>query len=103
MRVYYFGIYPGEHRVLETPGDLHNLQSLVGGFIEPVYFPEFTEQGIILLANEEGLLSMLPVNENLWPYFLVGNVVALSTKGEEFDSLTDEQIAFIKDWCYYPA
>ena len=98
MRVYYFGTNAGDRHPHGTEGQLHDLQALVGGFIETVYLPEFYQFGIILLVNEEGLLAGLHPNENLYPYFLVGNVVALSSKGEEFTGLDDGQVEFINEW-----
>lgn len=98
MRVYYFGTNEGDHHPHDTEGQLHDLQFLVGGFIEAVYLPEFTQYGIILLVNEEGLLAHLEPNANLFPYFLVGNVIALSSKGEEFVGLDAGQEEFIKEW-----
>lgn len=98
MRVYYFGTNMGDHHPHDTEGQLHDLQALVGGFIEPVYLEEFTQFGIILLANEEGLLAGLDPNVNLYPYFLVGPVIALSSKGEEFVGLDAGQEEFIKEW-----
>lgn len=98
MRVFYIGTKEGRYHAHDTENTLYNLQSLVGGFIEPVYLPEFTDQGIVLLANEEGLLARLDVNENLWPYFLVGPVVALSTEGDRFVGLDDAQVEFMREW-----
>lgn len=98
MRVYYFGTRAGDHHPHDTEGQLHDLQALVGGLIEPVYLAEFTQFGIILLANEEGLLAGLEPNANLFPYFLVGNVVALSSSGEDFVGLDEGQVEFIREW-----
>lgn len=98
MRVYYFGTNIGNHHPHDTEGQLYDLQALVGGFIEPVYLPEFSQFGIILLANEEGLLAGLDINANLLPYFLVGPVIALSSKDEEFVGLDAGQEEFIKEW-----
>ena len=98
MRVFYIGTHKGQYHPHDTAGQLHDLQSMVNGFIEPVYLPEFTDQGIILLVNEEGLLARLDVNENLWPYFLVGAVVALSSEGENFTGLSESQEYFLKEW-----
>lgn len=98
MRVFYIGTHEDDYHLRETAGQLHDLQSMVEGFIEPVYFPEFLEMDIILLANEEGLLARLEVNENLWPYFLVGPVVALRNDGENFAGLNDNQIDFLYQW-----
>lgn len=98
MRVYVFETKAGNHHPHDTDGSLHDLQFLVKGFIEPVHLPEFEDQGIILLANEEGLLKGLAPNENLWPYFLVGPVIALGVEGEEFIGLDDGQIEFLRLW-----
>ena len=98
MRVYRIGTIQDDHGVLEVVNHLKPLQDLVGGYIEVVYIPEFEEQGIILLANEEGLLKGLDYNENMWPFFYVGNLVALSTDGEEFASLTEYQIQWLLEW-----
>lgn len=82
---------------------LRSLQSIVDGFIEPCAPAELKEQGIELLANEEGLLRYLPANINMFPFFYVGNLVAvgvgLNDDGEEdFVSLTPEQENFLKRW-----
>lgn len=98
MRVYYIGTRIGDFHPHDTEGQLHDLQALVGGFIEPVHLPEFEEQGILLLANEEGLLKGLPVNGNLLPYFFVGSMVALSVDGEEFTGLDEVQVEFMTEW-----
>lgn len=81
-----------------TDGSLLSLQHLVGGFIELCTPPQLRERGIELLCNEEGLLKGLPLNVHLWPFFLVGQLVAVGTNGEEFDSLTDDQLEYLKEW-----
>ena len=98
MRVYKIGTKIGNFHPHDTVGELHDLQALVGGYIEPVYLPEFEEQGIILLANEEGLLKGLPINGNLLPYFFVGPMVALSVAGDEFTGLDEAQVEFMTEW-----
>lgn len=98
MKVYFISVLAGIHHAHDTEGQLHDLQGLVGGFIEPVHLAEFEDQGIILLANEEGLLKGFPLNENLWPYFLVGPIVALSSKDDEFIGLDEGQIEFMQEW-----
>ena len=98
MRVYYFGTKIDDHHPHDTEGQLHDLQALVGGLIEPVYLEEFTQAGIILLANEEGLLAGLDPNENLYPYFLVGPVIAVAHTDEDFIGLYDDQIEFLQEW-----
>lgn len=77
---------------------LNLLQALVGGYIEPCAPAQLREWGIELLANEEGLLQGLPFNINMYPFFFVGDLVAVGVKGEEFVSLTPEQEHYLKDW-----
>lgn len=98
MRVYYIGTARRKYYPLETAGELRDLQALVDGYIEVVHIPEFEEQGITLLANEQGVLHLMALNWNLLPYFYVGPVVALSVEGEEFVGLSDMQADFIKQW-----
>ena len=98
MRVFTIGTKQDDYYPLNIEGELHELQGLVGGYIEPVHLPEFSQYGIILLANEEGLLKGLAPNENLFPYFFVGPMVALSSKDDEFVGLSESQEDFIKRW-----
>lgn len=99
MRVY---IIPAQHAPHPHDTDesnvLRNLQTLVGGYIEPCAPAELRHHGIELLANEEGLLRQLPVNINLFPFFFVGSLVAVGVSGEEFVSLTPEQESYLKKW-----
>lgn len=82
----------------DTEGALHDLQDLVGGYIEPCAPVELRQRGIELLANEEGLLKQLPVNINLFPFFFVGTLVAVGVSGEDFVSLTPDQESYLKSW-----
>lgn len=77
---------------------LENLQHLVNGYIEPCTPAELSDAGIIMLANEEGVLYGLPVNENLTPFFFVGDLVFVGIDGCDFCGLTDGQIKFGKNW-----
>lgn len=77
---------------------LEDLQALVGGYIEPAAPVELREQGIELLVNEEGLLKGLDTNENLFPFFFVGQAVAVGVGGEDFVSLSQAQVNFLEDW-----
>jgi hypothetical protein len=78
--------------VIKTiPNTLTALQSEVKGPIE--VFEE--KKGVVFLCNEEGHIRHMPPN----PYFcgIVGPVVAVSSEGEEFCSLDDAQIEWIKE------
>ncbi|MFQ9249279.1 MAG: DUF3846 domain-containing protein [Clostridium paraputrificum] len=91
----------------EIKGDLENLQEIVGGYIEYVYFDKTIEKGISIIVNEEGLLMNLnksiafPVDHTNSSFsFLVGNVIFVGNKetseGCENISLTDEQMRYIE-------
>lgn len=81
-------------------GSLESLQELVDGYIEPCAPVELRDQGIELLANEEGLLKGLELNENFEPFFLVGTVVAVGIGDEDFISLTADQTHFLAYWLF---
>lgn len=77
------------------------MQKAVGGYIQtcaPYYPWELAKHNINMLCDEEGLLKGLEPNENLYPFFYVGNVVFVGVKGEEFVGLTTVQIAMVRKW-----
>lgn len=82
----------------EIDGSLGSLQAFVQGYIEPCAPAELKEWNIELLANEEGLLTGFDPNENLFPFFLVGNVIAVGVRGEDFASLSAYQVCKLVDW-----
>lgn len=98
MKVIKIGHKLGDVELIEIGNDLHELQGLVGGYIEPCAPLELREQGIELLANEEGLLQGLENNYNLFPFFFVGTLVMLAVKDINFVGLSDEQIGFAREW-----
>lgn len=73
---------------IEVENTLDEFQRLVDGYIEPIYEGEY-----IILVNEEGRLMGLPHNI----MGLVGNIVIVRNGGEEFESLSDEDITYLKD------
>lgn len=76
---------PGKEARMETIGNsLEALQAAVGGYIERVTVAE----DLVLIVNEEGRLKGLPVNCRVLGHDLVGTVVAVGVKGEEFCSLS---------------
>jgi len=60
--------------------DLKHLQDYVGGYIEAIRFLE----DVCLICNEEGKLKQLPTNFLLRGDLIVGNVLFVGVKGEEF-------------------
>lgn len=87
-----------EYYLQMVDGSLESLQKLVDGYIELCTPAELRAYGIELLANEEGLLKGLEPNQNLYPFFFVGTLVAVGVSGEEFVSLTPAQMHFLIDW-----
>ena len=84
--------------VKDVPNEIEALQKCVGGYIKPIYLPELIDKDIVLLANEEGVLKGLPVNENLQPFFYVGDVIAVGVVGEHFIGLAPFQIVHLYNW-----
>ena len=98
MRILQIGTNKGNVDVEDIPGKLRDMQGVVGGHIETVPMPQLNEKGIALVANEEGLLQGLPTNENLFPFFFVGQMFMVGISGTEFISLTDEQLDYCRAW-----
>ena len=98
MRAVIVGDRQGDLQVRDIPGDLRNLQHLVGGYIECCAPAQLRAKGIEMLADEEGLLTGKPFNANLWPFFFVGDIVLVGVSGEDFVGLTDSQVDYINEW-----
>lgn len=85
--------------VREIDGSLETMQAIVGGYIQAVY-PYRDE--IALICNEEAKLMGLPYNRPLTndrgvPYDIIcGTFFLAGQGGEDFVSLTDEQIGRYK-------
>ena len=82
--------------VAEIPADLKGLQKTVGGYIEAIY--PYPDAEIALVCDEEGKLSGKPLNRALRDedghiYDIVaGDFFICDASGENFGSLSDEQI-----------
>lgn len=89
----------GAPKVIPIANTLQAFQAAVDGYIETVNIPGLIEEGILMIANEEGFLRGLPVNENLLPFLYVGDVVfcSMDTDGN-FASLSHEQLGYLKGW-----
>lgn len=85
--------------VREIDGSLETMQAIVGGYIQAVY--PFRDE-IALVCNEEGKNLGLPYNRPLTndrgvPYDIIcGTFFLAGQGGEDFVSLTDEQIGRYK-------
>lgn len=88
-------VEPGRQpRVVEIANDLKSLQDAVGGYIEVVY--PF-EDPVCLIVNEEGKILGLPRNRPIHVNgkrvdILCGTFLVVGAGGEEFCSLTPEQV-----------
>lgn len=84
---------PGEPPHVEPLFDntLESFQHAVGGHIETVTFAS----DAVLIVNEEGRLHGLPYNCSFCGLDIVGPVVAVGTKGDEFASLKAASIPMI--------
>ena len=78
--------------------ELHALQKAVGGYIEVVTLGD----GLAAIVNEEGKLNDLPFNRGLYAGgidpvdYLFGSVLIVGTDGEDFRSLTSEELARLR-------
>ena len=77
-----------EPEVKEINGELHEMQEIVGGYLEVIGL----FGGIFCVLNEEGKLKGLPINFIFGGDFIVGNVFFCSVSGGDFASLNDMQI-----------
>ncbi|MDF2010223.1 DUF3846 domain-containing protein [Priestia megaterium] len=83
--------------VLSIEADNEKYRELVGGWIEPVRIAE----DIFMIVNEEGMIQNLPVNfaiatGNEQVLEIHGNVFFIGIAGEDFVSLTKEQIIKVR-------
>lgn len=73
----------------EVKNDLKSLQTEVGGYLEPIALCN----NLVLICNEEGKLRGLPPNRQLGNDIIAGDFFLVGAKGEDFVSLTPNQIA----------
>lgn len=77
-----------------VPDELWVYQMSVGGYIEVTY--PFDDNALII-SNEEAKLQGLEGNRRVGNDIYCGNFLIASSKGENFDSLTDSQIEAYKE------
>lgn len=80
-----------ELEVKEINGELHEMQEIVGGYIECVVLVD----NILCVCNEEGKLKNLKPNFFFNGDLIVGDVFFCSAGEDDFDSLNDEQIELV--------
>ena len=83
-------VEPDNHpRVANISNDLESMQEIVGGMIEEVYIGD----DAVIVCNEEGKLLGMEGNRQLGNDIIAGTFfIAGDDGGEEFASLSDEQI-----------
>lgn len=84
-------VYVEPHKepfVAEVQDDLKMLQKAVGGMIEPIY----TGDGTIIVGNDEAKLLGLEGNRHFYDDILTGPFFVCGDAGENFRSLTDEEV-----------
>lgn len=94
-------------KIVEMENNLAEYQDFVDGLIEvPFLSKKLCQMDIDVIINEEGMVrGMMPgmviVDEEGQQLCLAGNVIIVGHQGEDFTSLTDEQIKFIVDKMEY--
>ena len=88
---------PGQKpREFNIENELHVFQRIVGGFVEDAKIG----RGVIALCDEDGKSKAKEFN--FWlpnGDCVVGTAIFCSTDGEDFASLSDEQMALFRGWC----
>lgn len=83
----------------EIEGSLEEIQEIIGGNMEIVPMT----QGLLCIYNEEGKMKGLGKNFfHDYAGWILGTVIFVSDGGDEFRSLTDNQITFIKEYVGFP-
>lgn len=98
MKILRIGTEMNDLKITEIDGSLSSMQEVVGGHIEPIFLEELTEHKIVMIANEEGVLKYLPLNENLSPFFFVGTLFVCGYHRDELTSISNKQLAAFFEW-----
>lgn len=92
-------------RIAEIDASLESMQQIVGGNIEP---GEYFEEPVCIIQNREGKMLGLPLNRAVYGDgrkmidIIAGTAFICSCSGEEFSSLSDEQLKKYCDKFKYP-
>ena len=84
---------------------LEDLQQVVGGYIEAAYY---FEEPVCIVLNDEGKLGGLPLNRGIYDKdkklidIIAGTAFICDCSGENFGSLSDEQIEKYKKEFKFP-
>lgn len=92
-------------RTAMIEASLEGMQKVVGGMIEP-YYP--FEEHVCIVCNEEGKFNGMPLNRAVYGEhgemldIIAGPAFLCDCSGENFGSLTEEQITRYKKKFRYP-
>ena len=94
-------VEPGKAaRIAEIGEDLHDMQEIVGGPIQALY-P--WDDPAAIICNDEGKLNQLPLNRVLEDYDIIaGTFFICGIQGENFSSLTEQQLQKYQQKFRYP-
>lgn len=76
--------------VKEIKGELHEMQQIVGGYIEEIKF--YIVDNVLCVCDEEGKLKNKLINFWFEGDYVVGDVFFVAAGEENFESLSDIQI-----------
>ena len=90
---------PGEPLAFKVVPEitLEMLQAHVLGYIETCSTKAMKNKGIIMIINEEGKLRGMPTNFWVRGDVIVGPVVFVSCKGDDFGPLSEEQVKHLNE------
>lgn len=92
-------------RATEIDASLEGMQKVVGGLIEPVYY---FQEPVCFIVNEEGKMTGLDLNRGVYNDkkqlvdIIAGTAFICDCSGENFGSLTDEQLKKYSKQFKYP-
>lgn len=92
-------------RETEIDASLKGMQNVVGGLIEPVYC---FQEPVCCIVNEEGKIAGLDLNRGIYDEkkqlvdIIAGTAFICDCSGENFGSLTDEQLKKYSKQFKYP-
>ncbi|MGL5153123.1 MAG: DUF3846 domain-containing protein [Clostridium sp.] len=100
------------YSIVDTDGNIKDLQNLVGGYVEPVrptaaYVHAMLKTDNLFLCDEEGLLKEKAFNrwgtmmyngisEKIHP--VVGDIVIIGESEEDFRGLSNDEISYYRTW-----
>ena len=76
--------------VVEIENNLKTFQKMVDGHIECAYLMD--DNDVVLICNEEGKINGMELNRDIGHDIIAGPFLVVNDEGDDFGSLTEEQI-----------